>query len=295
MRKGSLNAETQGAGSSHTHAAHGDGSAVYLRVLRELKRDGVPFLIGGGYALERYTGVRRGSRDLDLFIRAADCRRVLDVLSAAGFHTEIAFSHWLAKAHADGHYVDIIFSSGNGLAVVDDSWFEHAVDGVALGVPVKLCPPEEMIWSKSYVMERERHDGADIAHLLRSLGPELDWRRLLDRFGETWRVLFSHLTLFGFIYPGERDRLPAWVMHEMMERLDAELHTRPRHSGLCQGTLLSRGQYLPDIEDWGYEDARLHPHGTMTPRQTAEWTAAIEGEPERNVSSQGPGTPRRGR
>jgi hypothetical protein len=28
-------------------------------------------------------------------------------------------------------------------------------------VPVIFCPPEEMIWSKAFVMERERYDGAD--------------------------------------------------------------------------------------------------------------------------------------
>ena len=36
-----------------------------------------------------------------------------------------------------------------------------------LGVPVKHCAPEEMIWMKAYIMERERFDGADIAHILR--------------------------------------------------------------------------------------------------------------------------------
>jgi hypothetical protein len=270
-------------------------ASVYRAALLALTRERVPFLVGGGYALERYTGVRRGSRDLDLFVREVDLPRALMVLERSGFSTEVTFSHWLAKAHASGCYIDIIFSSGNGIAQVDDSWFVHARDGAVLGVPVKLCPAEEMIWSKAFVMERERHDGADVAHLLRALGPRLDWHRLLARFGDMWRLLLSHLTLFGFIYPGDRERLPRWVMRELLSRLDAELNETPSPDRLCQGTLLSRGQYLPDIEDWGYEDARLRPHGSMTEQQTAAWTAAIEGEPERNVSSQGPGTPRRGR
>ena len=61
-------------------------------------------------------------------------------------------------------------------------------------------------------MERERYDGADVAHLLRAHGDRLDWPRLLRRFGPHWRVLLSHLVLFGFIYPGERALVPAWVM-----------------------------------------------------------------------------------
>ena len=53
-------------------------------------------------------------------------------------------------------------------------------------------------------MERERYDGADIAHLLRARADQLAWRRLLRRFGPHWRVLLGHLVLFGFVYPGER-------------------------------------------------------------------------------------------
>ena len=95
----------------------------------------------------------------------------------------------------------MIYSSGNGVVEVDQEWFTHAADGEILGVPVKLCPAEEMIWSKGYVQERERFDGADIAHLIRCQGSH-GLGTLLRRFGEHWRVLFGHLVLFGFIYPG---------------------------------------------------------------------------------------------
>ena len=79
----------------------------------------------------------------------------------------MAFHHWLAKAHHGDKFIDVIFNSGNGVAEVDDEWFAHAVDEEVLGAPVKLVPAEEMIWSKAMIMERERYDGADVAHLLR--------------------------------------------------------------------------------------------------------------------------------
>ena len=41
---------------------------------------------------------------------------------------------------------------------------------------------------------------------------------LIDRFGAHWRVLLSHLVLFGFIYPSERSRVPARVLEELTER-----------------------------------------------------------------------------
>ena len=40
---------------------------------------------------------------------------------------------------------------------MDAEWFAHARDGEVLGLPVKLCPPEEeLIRSKAFVQERER-------------------------------------------------------------------------------------------------------------------------------------------
>jgi hypothetical protein len=143
---------------------------------------------------------------------------------------------------------------------------------------VQLCPAEETIWSKAFVMERERYDGADVAHLLRACGEHLDWRRLLHRFGAHWRVLLSHLILFGFIYPAERTRIPTWVMQELLDRVRHELRSHPPTARVCQGTLLSRAEYLIDIEQWGYEDARLLPRGPMTPEEIAQWTAAIDRE-----------------
>jgi hypothetical protein len=141
--------------------------------------------------------------------------------------------------------------------------------------PVQLCPPEEMIWSKGYVQERERFDGADIAHMIRSRGEAMDWGRLLRRFGAHWRVLFSHIVLFGFIYPSERGKIPAWVLKELSDRIVRELEEPPCRENICFGTLLSREQYLADIGKWNYHDARVRPVGQMSPEEIAHWTAAI--------------------
>ena len=253
-----------------------DKAELYRQALDMLNRSGVPYLVGGTYAFQYYAGIARTTKDFDIFVRPRDLQRVLEVLTRLGFKTEVAFSHWLAKAFNGDRFIDIIFNSGNGIVEVDDEWFAHAVDEEVLGVPVKLCPAEEMIWSKSFIMERERYDGADVAHLLRHCSGLLNWDRLLRRFGPNWRVLFSHLVLFGFIYPGERALIPAPVTRELVNRLLAELEVPTRDSKVCQGTLLSRAQYLVDVDEWGYEDARQAPRGTMTAQQLAEWTAAID-------------------
>jgi hypothetical protein len=253
-----------------------DKAELYRTALEMLNRSGVPYMIGGTYAFQYYAGISRTTKDVDIFVRPRDLQRVLDVLAGAGFKTEIAFTHWLAKGHHGDKFIDIIYSSGNGVAEVDDEWFAHAVDEEVLNVPVKLAPPEEMIWSKALIMERERYDGADVAHLFRHCSGLLNWERLVRRFGANWRVLLSHLILFGFIYPGERALIPSATMKELLNRLLAELDVPTRDSKVCQGTLLSRAQYLVDIDDWGYEDARLAPRGSMTDEQIAVWTAAID-------------------
>jgi hypothetical protein len=253
--------------------------AFYAGAMRALDKAGVPFLVGGAYALHVYTGIERHTKDFDVFVRPRDCRAALDALAAAGCRTELTFPHWLGKAYRGDDFIDVIFSSGNALATVDDAWFEHATPGEVLGRPARLVPAEEMIWQKCYVQERERFDGADVAHLIRARGHDLDWRRLLARFGPYWRVLIGQLVMFGFVYPSERDRVPAWVMNDLAARLLGEVTEAPPQDRVCRGTLLSREQYLIDVERWGYADAREKPLGRMSHADIAHWTRAILDHP----------------
>jgi hypothetical protein len=232
-------------------------------------------MVGGAYALTYYTGVTRHTKDFDLFVLPADVDRALATLAAAGYQTELTADYWLGKAFADDDFVDLIFSGGNGVARVDEGWLEHAAEGEVFGMRVKLIPPEEMIWSKSFIMERERYDGADIEHVLLKCGVELDWRRLLARFGPNWVVLLNYLVLFAYIYPGQRDRVPGWVMDHLLSRLQEELRApTPARERVCNGTMLSRQQYLIDVRRWGFDDGRVV-RGYMRPDQIEEWTAGI--------------------
>lgn len=252
----------------------------YRKAMDVVEAAGIAFLVGGAYAMERYTGVSRHTKDFDIFVRPDDSLPTLAALAGAGYYCELVHPHWLGKAYEEDAFVDVIYRSGNGVAEVDDDWFRYASDATVLGRAVRLCAPEEIIWSKAYVMERERFDGADVAHLLRATASELNWARLITRFESHWRVLLSHLILFGFIYPGERRRIPQWVVEQLLDRVRNDTNAPVEDGRLCQGTLLSRAQYLIDLDDWGYEDARLQPRGRMTAEQIAHWTAfiAIDGE-----------------
>lgn len=247
----------------------------YRDALGRLDRAGIDYLVGGAYAFARYTGIERHTKDFDIFIRREDFERIAEVLGKAGYESELKFPHWLGKSFNGDDFIDLIFSAGNGVAKVDDQWFERAVPGEVIGMDVRLIPAEEMIWSKGLIMERERFDGADVAHVIKAVGPKLDWRHLIDRYAEHWRVLYAHIVLFGFIYPSHRSNIPAWVMDELGSRISEETRQPDSKEKICFGTVISRQQYLKDIHDWGYRDARLKPLGNMSAQDIAHWTAGI--------------------
>src|SRR5262245_17750864 len=103
----------------------GRALSLYRDALAGLQKRRSPFLVGGTFAFVHYTGVVRPTKDLDLFVRLEERDRVLDDLRQLGWRTRVAFPHWLAKAERGPHAIDVIHSSGNGVAVVDAEWLDH--------------------------------------------------------------------------------------------------------------------------------------------------------------------------
>ncbi len=258
-----------------THAVddlNSEGSRFYIAAVEALQRAGIPFLVGGAYALEAHTGMIRRTKDFDIFVLPEMVQATLQTFREAGYLTEIPFPHWLGKAFCGDDFVDVIYNSGNGICHVDEEWFQHAIPGKVLGMDLLLCPAEETIWQKAFILERDRCDVGDVAHYFRHCAPSLDWGRLIRRFGDRWRVLLAQLVLFEFIYPGHREDIPEWVRHELAERLKADPgESHPKHA--CHGTLLSATQYLRDIDYEGYQDGRQKPLGDMSREEIAIWTA----------------------
>jgi hypothetical protein len=85
-------------------------------------------------------------------------------------------------------------------------------------------------------------------------------------------VLLGHLVLFGFVYPSHRSQVPDWVLDNLLDRLQ---HDREEiDAKVCFGTVLSREQYLHDIQVLHYRDARRPPYGRMTESEIETWTVA---------------------
>ena len=229
--------------------------SAHRRALEVLQRGGIDPMVGGAYALRAHTGIWRDTKDLDLFVRKVQIHEALALLAKNGYRTELTDPLWIGKAFAGDYFVDLIFSSGNGVATVDEHWQRRALHATVLGRQALIVPAEEMIWQKGYIQERERFDGADIHHLIRAKGEKLDWQHLVARFGDHWPVLLGHLVSFRFSFPSDKEKIPASVMKDLLTRQLA-LEERPASSErLCRGTLLSRQQYMNELEEHGYLDA----------------------------------------
>src|SRR6187551_3633680 len=160
------------------------GTAAFFRsALQLLVDERVPFLVGGAFAHACFTGIRRSTKDLDLFIRREHYERVGELMQAQGWRCELTYPHWLGKVYAGEDFIDLIFNSGNGMTPVDDDWFHDNAQADVLGVPVLVANIEDCVLSKAFIQERERYDGADIAHLLQANAERVDWAGLLRRFG----------------------------------------------------------------------------------------------------------------
>lgn len=252
---------------------------AYAELLSILNDAKVPFLVGGTYALSFYAKAGRPTKDFDVFIRQSDLPAALKALEERGYETEIPFPHWLAKAHNGDFFTDLIYNSGNGMMPVDDVWFGHSHRGTLFGVPVRYAPLEQIMWTKTTIMEREHFDGFDFQYLLmasefnRKL---LDWRHLMSIFeNRDWEMLYFHLKLFRYLHPDLAKLVPKSAWKQLERRWnktyrDGETDTGDRVMRL---TILSRASSIAPKQAWGYEDARLE--GAMTEDDIELWTRAI--------------------
>jgi hypothetical protein len=176
-------------------------------------------------------------------------------LTENGFNTSVIDNRWLGKAFltdGDGYYADIIFATATGTPHVADDWIDNAQRAQFFGLNVRVMAPEELIFCKAYIQDRERFDGADVNHLLLKTGRGLDWRRLLNHMDRHWELLFSVLLNFVFVYPTERDIVPRWLIDELMSRLKDSFELTYKPDQISRGPLLSRTQYKVDAR-WGFK------------------------------------------
>jgi len=229
---------------------------VYRRALEALNAASVPYVVAGAYAIYEHTGIYRQTKDLDLFFQPGSVVAAARALRDAGFVTRLEDAHWLAKATSGIHFVDLIFGMGNGVAPIDQDWVTHGRQGILAATPVRIAPPEELIWHRLFISERHRQDMADILHLILCLGDTFDWKRLVNRVGQHWPLLLAQLSTFSYVYPGYRSNIPAWVYEDLLERARHEMAVDSDDLDFTRGPLISRFSFTIDVREWGFADPR---------------------------------------
>ena len=228
--------------------------AFYCRALGELTELGAPFFVAGTYAVAAYTGIIRETKDLDIFCKAGDFLHILARFKELGYRIEVEDERWIGKVFDGTAFFDVIFASSNGTMPIGEQWLDHTREGEIFGKSIPIIGPTELVWSKCFIQNRDRYDGADVAHLILRAHDQIDWRRLLDYMEVHWEVLLIHLLNYRWVYPTERDKVPDWLLDDLLERVAKQRSLPTPQMKVCRGRMLSKFDYAIDVKEWGFAD-----------------------------------------
>ena len=226
----------------------------YLDALKLLNKSKIPFMLAGTLAVRVYTGIDRETKDMDIFVKPSDYPKVLSFFAESGYKTGVEDERWLAKVHKNRAYFDVIWNLQNAQTHVSDDWFTHSQSGELFGLKVRVLPPTELIFAKSFVQDRLKYDGSDIAHIILLKHKDVDWKRLLNYMEQYWEVLLFHILNFRFIYPSEREEIPKWLLDELILRLQNQINAPTPKNKICRGRLFSLKDYYIDVSKLGFGD-----------------------------------------
>jgi hypothetical protein len=226
--------------------------SVYQRVISAVRARGLRFALGGAFALATYTGRWRNTKDLDLFILPRDRDVMVDVVTQTGlcdYYDQLPYDRgWIYRACEGETIVDLIWTTANRNAEVDEAWLSRGPELDVRGKPVRIIPAEELIWAKLYILHRDRCDWPDVLNLIYAAGPTLDWEHLLRRTAEDVRLLSGALSVFAWLSPGRAMMLPAWLWDRL--HLPAPQPEPGPDVERSRADLLDiRPWYLPTLED----------------------------------------------
>jgi hypothetical protein len=208
-------------GSRHTHAQPwsprlpDEEWRVYQRVAREARKEGVRFAFGGAFATAVYTGELRNTKDFDFYILPEDREAMQEAISRAGlvdYFDRLPYDRsWIYRASQGDVLVDAIWAMANQRTLVDYLWLSRGPLVEIRGEQLRAIPIEELIWSKLYVLQRERTDWGDVLNLLAAQSESVDWQHLLSRLDADAPLLAAVLSLFAWMDPARAGGVPGWV------------------------------------------------------------------------------------
>ncbi len=226
----------------------GDTSHIYAEVLRQTRRKGIPCAIGGGIAVGLYVPQRQSTKDIDIYVKPSDCDEMIALVTARGlkdYYAKLPYDrHWIYRSYKGDCIVDVMWGMPNRRAVVDDEWLTRGPEIEIHGERVRALPPEEVIWAKLYVLQRDRSDWPDILNILYATGPSLDWNHLIARVGADAALLEAVLSIFAWLCPARAAQIPAAVRRKI------KMAARQPQGGVARDNLLdTRPWFLPRLEE----------------------------------------------
>ncbi len=166
---------------------------ILIEAVDAVEESGMPYAIIGGLAVKNL-GRPRITHDIDFFVRPDDAEKVLKVLEAKGFTTQLRDPFWLYKAWKKDILVDVIFKSSG------DIYFDEEVRSHVRRVPynnmlINAISPEDFIVIKAAAhQEHNPHHWHDALAVLKQGG--LDWDYLLSRAKHAPRRVLA-LLIYG--------------------------------------------------------------------------------------------------
>jgi hypothetical protein len=189
--------------------------AVYQRALKIAKDIGVPFMLGGGFALAYYTRRFRTTKDIDLIITLPNRDMLAERLEHAGYHdmydTQPYDRGWIYRARRHEYIVDLIFGMANRRAKVTPEWFRSAPTITIRGEELEVLPLEYLFWMKLYVLQRDRCDWLDLLNLLYCEVHSFNWSLLQEKVGPDSSLIRSVIAIFDWICPARARQIPKQV------------------------------------------------------------------------------------
>jgi predicted nucleotidyltransferase len=158
----------------------GSDDQVFEEVLRDVvgALANVTFGIIGGVASTAY-GRPRWTKDIDVFCRAEDAERVLDLLAARSFEVERTNPMWIYKAFRDDVQIDVIFKVRREV-YFDQEMAERVRQMDVDGVAIPVLAPEDIVVMKAMAVDEESPwHWYDALGILAAV--DLDWDYLLAR------------------------------------------------------------------------------------------------------------------
>jgi hypothetical protein len=192
---------------------------IYREVITGARARQIGFAIGGAFAVSTYTGLYRNTKDLDIYVLPEQKHEMIEVLNRLGmkdYHDSLAYDRrWIYRSYQDITIVDIIWSMANRRVEVDTGWFERSTAIQARGELIPIVPPEELIWAKLFVLQRDRCDWPDVFNIIYATGEKLDWLHLINRMGEDLPVLSAALSVYAWVSPTSASGLPEWLWERL--------------------------------------------------------------------------------